>query len=218
MKTRFASALCSLLAIGALRADVPANLTFDRYQVILDRKPFGNLPPPPEPTPPPQPQAESFAKSLRLSTIIELNDGTMKIGFIDTRTNKNYLMAPGETMDGIKVVSGSWAHEEAVLEQGNELALIKLASGTVESITQADQQRRAQEQATARPDYAARRRARVQEPPPPLPEPKLTGAELQKHLEDYQLEVIRQGLPPLPIPLTPEMDQKLVQEGILPPQ
>jgi len=31
------------------------------------------------------------------------------------------------------------------------------------------------------------------------------------------MEVIRQGLPPLPIPLTPEMDAQLVSEGVLPP-
>ena len=32
------------------------------------------------------------------------------------------------------------------------------------------------------------------------------------------MEVIRQGLPPLPIPLTPEQDSQLVKEGVLPPQ
>ena len=45
-----------------------------------------------------------------------------------------------------------------------------------------------------------------------------TGEELEKHLNEYQMDVIRQGLPPLPIPLTPEMDQQLVNEGVLPPQ
>ena len=48
----------------------------------------------------------------------------------------------------------------------------------------------------------------------PPPEPKMTGPELEKHLQNYQLEVIRQGLPPLPIPLTPEMDAQLVAESI----
>ena len=31
------------------------------------------------------------------------------------------------------------------------------------------------------------------------------------------MEVIRKGMPPLPIPLTKEMDDQLVAEGILPP-
>jgi hypothetical protein len=43
-----------------------------------------------------------------------------------------------------------------------------------------------------------------------------TGEALKKHLQDYNMEIIRKGLPPLPIPLTPEQDRQLVEEGILP--
>ena len=60
----------------------------------------------------------------------------------------------------------------------------------------------------------ARLQERQAEPPP---QPKYTGEELEKHLKEYQMEVIRQGLPPLPIPLTPDMDDQLVKEGVLPP-
>ncbi len=41
-------------------------------------------------------------------------------------------------------------------------------------------------------------------------------AEIQAHLQNYQKELIRQGLPPLPIPLTPKTDSELVAEGVLP--
>ena len=216
MRWRCLYAAVAFVAAGVARADLPAEFSFDRYQVILDRKPFGAALPQ-EQVVAPVPQAESFAKRLRLSTIIEVNDGSMKIGFIDTGTGKNYMLQPGESQDGIEVVSGSWVDEEAILRQGSEMALIKLVSGAVEAINPADQQRRAADQ--ARPDYTTRRRMRAApEPAPPPPEPKYTGEELQKHLENYQLEVIRQGLPPLPIPFTPEMDRKLVEEGILPPQ
>jgi hypothetical protein len=51
----------------------------------------------------------------------------------------------------------------------------------------------------------------------PPPKPKYTGEELEKHLQDYQMDVIRQGLPPLPVPLTEAMDNALVEEGVLPP-
>lgn len=210
------TALVLVAAMGA-RGDVPAELSFDRYQVILDRKPFGSLPAPVSAVVA-QPQAESFAKRLRLSTIIELDDGSMKIGFVETGTNKSYMMKPGESLDGIEVVSASWDDEEAILKQGDEMALIKLASGTVEAINPADQQRRQGGQPEAqRTDYRSRRQARTQPPPEPAPLPKYSGAELEKHLNEYQMEVIRQGLPPLPIPLTPEMDRKLVEEGVLPP-
>lgn len=210
-----------VVAAGSALAALPADIAFDRYQVILDRKPFGALPPP-ENTAQVVPQAESFAKSLRLSTIIDVDDGaTMKVGFIDTRTGRSYMLMPGESQDGIEVVSASWEDEEAVLRQGEEMALIKLASGEVQAITPAEQQRREQAQ-QGRPSYAERRRLRMeemqreQEEPPP--QPRYTGEELTKHLQEYQMEVIRQGLPPLPIPLTPAMDQQLVNEGVLPPR
>lgn len=216
MKTWSSSLILGLAAAGAAWADLPAEVTFDRYQGIIDRKPFGT-PPPQEQVVSAVPQAESFAKRLRLSTIIEVNDGSMKIGFLDSGTGKSYMLAPGESMDGIEVVSGSWEDEEAILKQGEEMALVKLVSGTVEAITPAEQQRRQADQ--QRPDYQTRRRLRTQpEPQPPPPEPKYTGPELEKHLQEYQMEVIRQGLPPLPIPLTPEMDRQLIQEGVLPPQ
>ena len=212
------AALLAVVAASALGA-LPADLAFDRYQVILDRKPFGDLPPP-ENNATMVPQPESFAKSLRLSTIIDVDDGTtIKVGFVDTRTGRSYMLKPGESQDGIEVLSASWDDEEAVLRQGAEMALIKLASGEVQAITPAEQQRREQAQ-QGRPSYADRRRLRMeemqreQEEPPP--QPRYTGDELTKHLQEYQMEVIRQGLPPLPIPLTPAMDQQLVNEGVLP--
>jgi hypothetical protein len=57
-------------------------------------------------------------------------------------------------------------------------------------------------------------------PPAPPPEPALKGEALVKHLEQYQMDLIRAGGdkgPPLPMELTPEMDAQLVKEGVLPP-
>ena len=210
-----------LLAQSAAAAPTP--FPFERYQVILDRKPFGALPAP-EVVTAPTPQAESFAKSLRLSTIIELDDGSIKVGFVDTRSNRSYLMAAGESLDGIEVISANWKDEEAVLRQGEDMALIKLGTGETRALAPGGQRTPTGAQAAApqitRPTWEERRRARaaLQPPPEPPPQPKYSGEELTKHLQEYQLEVIRQGLPPLPLPLTPEMDARLVSEGVLPPQ
>lgn len=212
-----------LAGAASAPAALPAEIAFDRYQVILDRKPFGELPPQ-DTGATMVPKPDSFAKSLRLSTIIDVDDGaSMKVGFVDTRNGKSYMLKPGESQDGIEVISASWADEEAILRQGEEMALIKLATGEAVEISPAEHQRR--EQAAlqqGRPSYEERRRMRraelereQQEPPP---QPRYTGEDLTKHLQDYQMEVIRQGLPPLPIPLTQEMDQQLQREGILPPQ
>ena len=56
---------------------------------------------------------------------------------------------------------------------------------------------------------------------PVEPPNMLKGEELTKHLEKYQMDLIRAGGekgPPLPMELTPEMDAQLVSEGVLPPQ
>lgn len=219
MRTNILSAVVVLFAFAAQAQDEG----FGRYQVILDRKPFGDLPPVSENTAPPGPPPVSFAQSLRLSMIIEVDDGTKKIGFIDTRTGKPYTMGQGESQDGIEVVSADFEAEEVVLRQGSEMALMKLQSGEVKSITgqnmpsASSPPAMAPQSSTVAPSYAERRRLRQmeQQPPPPEP-PKYSGEELAKHLQEYQMEVIRQGLPPLPIPLTPEQDAELVREGILP--
>ena len=66
--------------------------------------------------------------------------------------------------------------------------------------------------------YAERRRQRQLERQRPVeaPKPIYSGEELERHLQNYQMEVIRQGLPPLPVQLSPERDAQLVEEGFLP--
>lgn len=214
-----------LIAAGLVASVVSANtpeVPFDRYQVILDRKPFGDAPPPPAPPPkPPPPRGDSFAKSLRLSMIIETDDGEMRVGFVDNRTQKSYSLLQGESVDGIELISASFVEEEAVLRNGEEMALLKLASGEFEEISAEQGQERIEQQRASRESYIERRRARMerirQAQQEPRPEPKYSGEELAQHLQEYQMEVIRQGLPPLPIPLTPEQDDQLVAEGVLPP-
>ena len=44
----------------------------------------------------------------------------------------------------------------------------------------------------------------------------LSEAEVEKRLREYQMNLIRKGMTPLPIQLTPEMDAQLVKEGVLP--
>lgn len=193
---------------------------FTRYQVILDRKPFGE-PPPPDSTPRPLLPSESFARHLRMSALLETEDGEIRIGLINQQNNQNFFLTVGQTEEGIELVSASYEDEEAVVRKGSEMAVIKLQSGEIQPLTAAEQQARLAAPQSQRMSYAERRAARMQaqqqraqEPPP---EPKYKGEELERHLRDYQMEVIRQGLPPLPIPLTPEMDAQLVSEGVLPP-
>ena len=202
-----------MVAILPGLADTP---DFSKYQVILDRKPFG-VAPPPEVVEQVFTPENSFAKTLRMCALLE-DDNGIRIGLIDQSNNKNFFLSVGQTEEGVELVSANYEDEEAVIRKGAEMAVIKLQSGEIQPLSPAEQQARMNAPQGRRPSYAERRQMRQQqraaEPPP---KPMYTGAELEKHLNEYQMDVIRQGLPPLPIPLTPEMDQQLVNEGVLPP-
>ena len=205
------------LFFSAAAAWAEPQASFDRYQPILDRKPFGNppvAPPEPEVVIPPE---QSFARTIRMSALVEQDDGTIRVGLIDSQSNKSYLLAEGETENGIELVSADYENEEAVLRKGSEMAVIKLSSGEIQALSPQQQQDRMNAPRPQRMSYAERRAAREQARREAPPQPKYTGEELEKHLQEYQMEVIRNGLPPLPIPLTPEMDDQLVREGVLPP-
>lgn len=212
----------SLMACFAFAGSLALGATpgFDRYEVILTRKPFGAPPPAPEPVRPPPPKPDSFAMSLRLSMILESEDGEIRVGIVDTRNNKSFVLRVGEPQEGYELVSASYEDGEAVLRQGEDMALLDISKSSFEEIAPSEQPQRL-DAARTRSSYAERRRARAEqlqrEAAQPPPEPKYTGAELERHLSEYQMEVIRQGLPPLPIPLTPEQDDQLVAEGYLPP-
>ncbi|NCC60353.1 MAG: hypothetical protein EOM12_05320 [Verrucomicrobiae bacterium] len=212
-----------LLFTGVLVCIAAANTPgFQRYQVIVDRKPFGEAPPEPTPTPPPPLNAnESFARSLRLSALLEMDDGSIRVGLVDNATKKDFFLSEGEIVEGIELVSASYEDEEAVLRKGTEMAVIKLQSGEIQPLTQTEQVERLERTEKRRLSYAERRKAREdrrrERQEAIAAAPKLTGEELEQHLKEYQMDVIRQGMPPLPIPLTQEMDDQLVAEGVLPP-
>lgn len=185
---------------------------FKRYQLILDKKPFGQEPPEAEMVQ--VPASQSFARNLRLSMLFEGPDGTTRAGIVDSSTKKSYILRVGEPQDGLEVVEADVKSSEAMIRKGNEVALFKLEAGAGAPISKS-------EQSSRQSSYAERRRALLQktnEPPQPAPQTLLTGEALKKHLENVQMDAIRNGLPPLPLPLTPEMDAQLVKEGVLPPQ
>ena len=240
---------------------------FDRYQIILDKKPFGDPPPPPpkpaavKPAPVITAPGEGPFKNFRMSSIVQDDDGTnLRVGLHNKAENKSVILRVGEAQEGIELISASFEDEEAILSKGNVTVKMSLSEATPQSMTQ-DQGRQARQSARPRKrtpitpnrptpsvsnnskklSYAERRRMRQdrtkeleakraelaqkeasikaqQEEATRRAEaaPKYSGEELKQHLESYQMEIIRRGLPPLPIPLTEDMDEQLVNEGVLP--
>ncbi len=202
-----------ILILPALVLSVAAADTgFDRYKVIVDKRPFGEEPIEAEPV-----QIslnQSFARNLRLSMLFEGPDGDVRVGVIDAKNSKSYILGIGETQDGLELVEADLNASEAMLRKENEVALFKLESGEIEPLSKRQQSER-------RSSYAERRRARMEAVKKKVSEaekPRLTGEALREHLKEVQMDAIRTGKPPLPMPLTPEMDAQLVAEGVLPPQ
>jgi hypothetical protein len=155
--------------------------------------------------------------------LFEGPDGTTRAGVVDNTTGKSYILRIGELQDGLEMVEADIKTSEAMVRKDNEVALFKLEAGPGQPISKT-------EQSSRQSSFSERRNALLQkiegrrketerrretEPPP---EPQLTGEALKKHLEQVQMDAIRNGLPPLPLPLTSEMDAQLVKEGVLPPQ
>ena len=99
--------------------------SFDRYNVIIERNPFGEISPPDVQTA--IPASESFVKHLELRAIID--DGSkIRVAFLNKKSKKTLYMTIGEVVDGIKLVSVNYDVEEVILSKGDKNALFTLKS------------------------------------------------------------------------------------------
>jgi hypothetical protein len=76
-----------------------------------------------------------FGGVIRISALIEMND-TVKIGFVDTRDNRSYLLSPGEVAGDIIVVEANYETETVVLQFGEEFCTLKLERDPNASVAQ----------------------------------------------------------------------------------
>jgi len=209
------SILPILILLCSMFSGMASEDGFARYQIIIDKRPFGEEPPEAETV-----QIslnQSFARNLRLSMLFEGPNGDLRAGIIDASRKKNYILSIGDIQDGLELLEADLSASEAMLRKGNEVALFKLESGAPEPLSKSQQVSRQTSYAERRRSLLQKIEERRQEPTPPAT-PQLTGEALKKHLENVQMNAIRNGLPPLPLPLTPEMDAQLVSEGVLDPQ
>lgn len=236
MKYPLPLAALTLAAIAVhAKASAPAPEGFDRYQVILARMPFGEAPPEAAPAAPPTPPAESFAKDLRICSIMEEEEtGKVRVGIVDNQSKKAFVITEGEIYEEIELVSASLADEEAVLRKGAEVVRINLVSG-LQSAVSPDQlaaQTAAPVSDAVLQSYRDRRQARqdlrrirMEKEQERLKRQmeaaemasRYTPEEIRSRLQEINMEAIRAGMPALPLELTPEQDAQLVAENILPP-
>jgi hypothetical protein len=197
---------------------------FGPYQVILDRQLLGRPEPvePPAARPPPAAPPPSWAVEYRLTMITEdMNTGRARVGLYHVRNQTGYLLLEGEEFDGFRLHSVNFENNRAEISfQGTRHTF------TIDSAPAAASapEPRANIRQPAAPTSVRRvsRSVSSSNEPPSVPEPPAeprfsSPEELQAHLQNVQMDAIRSGKPPLPIPLTPEMDAQLVREGVLPP-
>ena len=122
--------LCLLMLAGFILCGpgnafaVAAEYKFSRYQIILDKKPFGEVAPSEVSLKQPE-LGDVIAKSLEMKSIIDDGSG-IRIGLLDKKVNKNISLGIGEDYDGLELVSVNYDDEEAVLKKGFETAVLKL--------------------------------------------------------------------------------------------
>lgn len=220
---KFASVILGLVCAVAWSSEAITDM--GKYQVILDRMPFGE-----EPTPESiaaaaaqaQPPRESFTKNLKMCALTRnFLSGKVQVGLTDAVSKKSYFLGVGESEDGIDVVEVDYDREKALLRRGGEEAWMGMndvsqpvtAAPPVVASTRRGPRPAAAAATPGRPAQKVVREVKNEKP-------KLSGEALTKHLQDYQMDLIRAGGdkgPPLPMELTPEMDAQLVAEGVLPP-
>ena len=201
-----------LVLFCAAMACAADNEGFGRYQLIIDKRPFGE-----EPLEAEVVQIslnESFAKSLRLSMLFEGSPGDVRVGIIDKSNDKNYTFRVGETINDILLIEANIDESTALLQKGNEVAEFTLKADDKPKVVPK------KDVTTRKTAYQQRREALLKniQSKQDQEKPALTGEDLRKHLEEVQMDAIRTGKPPLPLALTPEMDAQLVAEGVLDPQ
>lgn len=202
----------------------------ERYDIIVDRSPFGEevvI----DQTAQKDAKAEADAlatvrrmeRNIRLCYLLEMENGEIRAGFENKVAKagdpKSFMLMLNDNVNGMKLSKVDLANSRATLLMGGESVTFELKkmaqSGSSASKASSIPRRRF--------GGGFRKQAPANPTPPSLEsdlspeEQALQRKAVRARLENYQMDVIRQGMPPLPIPLTQEMDDQLVSEGVLPP-
>jgi hypothetical protein len=215
---------CALTLFGLISSQAQ---TYDRsrYTLILDREPFGSEPVVPQDLPPSkEQQAAEVNDQLRLCMVVEEENGEKRAGLERKKhmagkgIAKSFVLSIGQSEQDVKLVDVDVAAGQATIMNRGQRIVLAIEKGATPAAAPPTIAPRAS-MPIRRVNTGARSQA-VNAAPPKEPPRQPTPEEreqIRKNLQEYQMEVIRKGMPPLPIPLTEEMDNQLVAEGVLPP-
>lgn len=201
------------------------------YQVILDKQLLGatRQVTVPAVTPPPTVAAPSWSREYQMTMMTrDQPSGTIRIGLQNIQNQSSVLLIEGKDRhEDFKLVSANYSSGTATISYRGASHQFRLQDGPATRSAPTTEMRdpsrinipdAARKSGTiARPGRRSRPSTPDQESPTLQIRRFASQEELQEHLKQQQMDAIRTGKPPLPIPLTPEMDQQLVEEGVLPP-
>jgi len=202
----------------------------DKYQIIIDRQPFGRELISPEPSVSSiKSEAEAIAaaksaeKELRLCFIFETAKGLIRAGFqnkiVKAGEPKSIMLGVGDTFKGMKLVDVNIQESTATLDRNGVMIMFSLnksAKNTLgNSKTTSTRKFNSGFRSSNTNDKEIKKEVNVKLT---VQQQEQRKQEIQESLRQYQMDVIRAGLPPLPVPLTKQMDDQLVAEGVLPPE
>ena len=218
--------LAAMTGASVSPADAVVVQNFSRYDIILQRRPFGDAAPTAAELAvanrPVVPTGPSFIDSLRLCAITD-GGGAIRVGFVDIKSKppKTYFLFVGQSEDGIEVVDADYENESVMLRKDGDERELVMAGGAAAPVsgskTIAKGGRGRVVTSSGRIVSEVRKRRMDLRKQRSLQLPDLSGQVLKAHLRQYNMAAIREGMPPLPIPLSPEEDDQLVAEGILAP-
>lgn len=206
----------------------------DKYQIIIDRQPFGRELISPEPSVSSiKSEAEAIAaakaaeKELRLCFIFETTKGLIRAGFqnkiVKTGEPKSIMLGVGDTFKGMKLVDVNIQESTATLDRNGVMIMFSLNKSAKNTLGNSKTTSTRKFNSGFRSSNTNDKE--IKKEVIDIPNVKLTvqqqeqrKQEIQESLRQYQMDVIRAGLPPLPVPLTKQMDDQLVAEGVLPPE
>ena len=202
----------------------------DKYQIIIDRQPFGRELISPEPSVSSiKSETEAIAaakaaeKELRLCFIFETTKGLIRAGFqnkiVKAGEPKSIMLGVGDTFKGMKLVDVNIQESTATLDRNGVMIMFSLnksAKNTLgNSKTTSTRKFNRGFRSSNTNDKEIKKEVNVKLT---VQQQEQRKQEIQESLRQYQMDVIRAGLPPLPVPLTKQMDDQLVAEGVLPPK
>jgi hypothetical protein len=214
-------------------------LAMVRYQPIIERNPFGSPPPPPPVEAVEQPEAplpkDSQLRFLEVCAFTLSDDGSLTVGLLNPKEQLVYYLGIGETSDDgeFTVIGANYEKEGVEVRQGGHERWIYNASAPSTASASADNggdsmsrgspsstREAIMERFRRRRSSSVTKATTVQYSEEELKN-QLSPEEMQKHLQKVQMDIIRSGGeagPVLPVPLTVESDNQLVEEGVLPPR